>query len=142
MTTKVFNCGKKDMLSVDAASADLRAALLMSNTDADTANDGISNMDDLSLDELDGSGYSRQQLANVTLTVDDDNDRVELDCDDIAFGALGAGTRTVVGLIVYRHVNDDTDSIPWSFHEYASAKTMDGSSFTSQINADGLIQAS
>jgi hypothetical protein len=131
------------MLAVAVASADLRAILCMSNTNADdVADTNIVFLSDLTLDEFDGSGYAREALANITVNKDDANNRAEVDCDDLTYGVLGAGTRTVLGVLIYRHVGADSANIPWSFHQYATAKTMDGSDFTSLIDADGLLQLS
>lgn len=143
MATRVFDAGKVDMLEVAVESADLRAILCMSNSNAGSLTDtAIANVNDITLDELDGTGYAREALTTIAVNLDDANNRAEIDADDLAFGALGAGTRTVIGVLIYRHVTNDADSIPWSFHEYAVAKTMDGSDFTSEVDADGLIQLS
>lgn len=141
MATRVFDAGKVDMLKVNAETADLRVALLMSNSTAGTVADtGISFVSNLTLDEFGGSGYARQVLANKSVNKDDANNRGELDADDVNFGVLGAGLRPVIDVLVYRHVTTDADSIPWSVHTFATAKTMDGSEFIAKIDVDGLIQ--
>lgn len=143
MATRVFDAGKVDMLEVAVESADLRAALVMSTSNVDdVADTAIAFLSDFTLGEFDGSGYAREALANIAVNKDDANGRAEVDCDDLNFGVLGAGTATVIGVLIYRHVGADTANIPWSFHEYATAKTMDGSEFISTIDADGLLQLS
>lgn len=141
MATHWFNAGKKWVLENDMAAADLRAALLMSNTTADTENDGISFVDDITtLDECDGAGYAREALANILASVDDANDRALLDADDLDYGAVGAATRQVVGVLIYVHVTNDADSVPLLWLEYATPKTMDGSNFVAAFHADGVTE--
>jgi len=52
-----------------------------------------------------GSGYSRQDLANVTITQDDTDDEAVLDADDTVFAGLDGAT--IQGVIVYRQVGGD-----------------------------------
>ena len=117
MTTHVFNYAKGEILkgNIDLDGDDIRFMFLMTNTTADTENDGIQAISDITtLDEFDGSGYSAGGFAldNEAVTVDDANDRSEFDADDEDCGALGAGTRSIAGVLVYKFVTDNDDSIP------------------------------
>lgn len=60
--------------------------------------------------EISVASYARQTLASPAVNLDDTNDRVELDCDNIAFGALETG-QTVLAVIYYQQVGGD-DSTP------------------------------
>lgn len=94
-------------------------------------------------DEADCSGYSRQTLANVTVTVDDTNDRVDIDCDDVAFGALSAGNTLAKAVICYDpDTTSGTDStvVPITAHDITL--TTDGSSVTLTIPSGGFARAS
>lgn len=52
------------------------------------------------------SGYGRIALTNEAATEDDTNDWALIDCDDVAFGALGAG-ETIVGWFIFIHTGSD-----------------------------------
>ena len=134
MPTKVFNSAKNAILTAYLAGADLRLALLMTNTTADTENDGIVNVDDITtLDEFDGANYTRKALASEAVATDDANDRAGLDAADVTWTALGAGTRSIAGVLVYDHNTSDADSPVGWWLEFSSAKTPDGSDFTLSI---------
>jgi hypothetical protein len=141
MATHWFNEGKKYVLENGLSGVDVRAAMLMTNTTADTENDGIVNLDDITtLDECDGSGYARVALTGEAITKDDANDRALFDANDVAWGTIGAATRAVAGVLIYVEVGADSADIPLVWLEYASPKTMDGSAFTSTFNAAGISE--
>lgn len=135
MPTFVYNEGKERILALALANmASPRLALLMTNTTADTQNDGISFVGNITtLDEFDGAGYTRKTLASGTVTKDDANDRANLDFADVTWTGLGAGTRSIQGVLLYDHVTNDADSIPVAWLEFATPKTPDGSDFTLAI---------
>lgn len=79
--------------------------------------------------------------ANLTITVDDTNDRVDIDMDDLVYAA-GAGN--AVGAVVICYDPDstggtDADLIPLTKHD--AAVTPDGTDVTFQINASGFYRA-
>lgn len=124
---------------IDLNADDIRIALLSTNTTADTENDAITTVDGITtLDEFDGANYVRKALANEAVNKDDTNDRAEFDADDVTWTSLGAGTRSVAGILVYKHVTNDTDSIPIAWVEVSG--TPDGNDFTVQWNAEGILQ--
>lgn len=138
MATHWFNCGKQLVGKVGFDNLDVRVALLMLNTTADTDNDTITNVDDLTLDEFDGAGYSRKTLSGDVVNRDDVNDRAEYDANDVTWEDLPAGTRSVLGVLVFHHVTNDADSVPLFFLEFSPVKTPDGSDFTAQVDPQGL----
>lgn len=86
------------------------------NRDADT-------LTDASITELGTTittTYARVTLANKSVVVDDTADEAQYIADPIDFGALATG-ETVLGAIVYKLVTDDTDSVPLTFLEIATA---------------------
>jgi hypothetical protein len=91
---------------------DIRALLVMSNTTADTDEDATFIADIGTLDEYDGASYARVALTGEAFAVDTTNDRFGFDADAFVFAALAVGTRQCVGLLLYLHVTDDTDSKP------------------------------
>lgn len=78
-------------------------------------------------------GWNRKSIANasITLTVDDTNDRVDVDIADQTWTAVTAGA--VTDLMVAEDVGGaDTTRIPLTFHDFAI--TPDGSDVTAQVN--------
>jgi hypothetical protein len=75
----------------------------------------------------------RVTLANVTVTVDDTNDRVNIDCDDIVWsGATG----NPISAIVIAYDSDttggtDANIVPLTKHDFAA--TPDGTSITATV---------
>lgn len=56
-----------------------------------------------------GTGYSRQGLANVSVTQNDTNDSAVLDADDTTFSSLDGAD--IQGIIIYKQVGGD-DTTP------------------------------
>jgi predicted outer membrane repeat protein len=127
------------------ATHDMRVMFVMTNTTANTEDDVTSISGFTTLDEMDGSGYTRQALTGEAWAKDATNNRSEFDANDPNFGAVGIGTRQVQAAIVYRHITDDTDSFPVAYFDTVST----GATFpfwtnggTSAIawNAEGIVQ--
>lgn len=105
-----------------------------------------SNKDDDSL--LDAAGlvlitvasYTTQTIASPTVAVDDANDRIVIDCADVAFGDLEAG-QTVKSILIYR--DDAGNGIPLlRIDTDAGAllpRALGGGAFTVSLNAIGLM---
>ncbi|WP_432164869.1 hypothetical protein [Streptomyces sp. bgisy031] len=74
----------------------------------------------------------RKTLANVTVSVDNTNDRVAIDCDDVTWTAAGGSAIGAV-VICYKPDTASADSaiIPLTKHD--CAMTPDGSDFTLTI---------
>lgn len=127
-------------LNLDAG--DIRALLVMSNTTADTDQDADNIADIGTLDEYDGSGYSRATLTGEVVNRDDANNRAEFDVADFTFGAtVAVGTRNAVGFVVYRHVTNDADAILIAYIDSGGFPTNGGGgAFNVTVNAEGLIQ--
>lgn len=144
MATTVYNDFKQRCMAAYFTGADIRIALLMTNTTAGSENDGIVNIADITtLDEFDGANYARQALASEASNKDDANDRAEFDANDVTLTALGAGTRSIAGVMVYEHVDGtDANDLVIGFVQYTTPKVADGSDFTIQWNAEGILQNS
>lgn len=133
-------------LDFDEAGNDIRVLLVMTNTSADTEKDVDTISAFATLDEYDGANYVRKALANQTTVEDEANDRGEFDADDVTWTALGAGTRQCQAAIIYKHVTNDTDSVPLAFIDtVASGPTFpwsgNGGNIVFTWNAEGIIQA-
>lgn len=109
MASFLYQNGLKALLGAsNAETATIRAMLVTSGYSANKDHDFV---DDLTpgTNELNGTGYSRKTLANVTVTADDTNDRVVIDADDVVWTAINAGTAAAVVLFLF--VSNDADSI-------------------------------
>ncbi|MFL6145574.1 MAG: hypothetical protein ACJ72N_27400 [Labedaea sp.] len=80
------------------------------------------------------STMGRKTLASVSVTVDDTNDRVNLDCADITWsGATGNAISDI--LICYdpdTGTGTDADLVPLSWHDFSA--TPDGSDITATVS--------
>lgn len=129
---------------LDWDASDIRVMLCMTNTTADTDQDAGTISAIGTLDEYDGSGYSRHQLAAEAVTRDDPNNRAELGgTSPISFGAtVGAGTRSAAGMMVYKHVDGtaaNDQPIAW-IDTGGFPVNGGGGPFQATINAEGLLQ--
>lgn len=59
--------------------------------------------------ELSATGYSRQTLANKTITVDTTQNRIEYHADNLNFGAVESG-KTIYGILLYIRVGTSDDA--------------------------------
>lgn len=120
--------------------SDPRARLLMTNTTADTENNKATLSAYTTIDSFDGSGASNVALTTEAANLDSGNNRIELDADDVAFGALGNGTRQIQGVLIYFHVTNDADSIPFVFIQFSSNVNPGGATLTVAWDAQGIVQ--
>ena len=118
--------------------------IMLINTSATDAT--LKDLDTFSAIESDGNtaeltsgtnaNYARKSLANgaLTVTIDDTNDRVDVDCADQTWTALGTGTAItdlVTGYDSDSTGGNDTNVVPMTQHDFAI--TPDGSDVTAQI---------
>lgn len=115
------------------------------NTSATDAT--LKDLDTFALVESDGStaeltsgsnaNYARKVLSDassITVTTDDSNDRVDVDCPDQTWTALGAGTAItdlVTGYDSDSTGGTDSNIVPMTQHDFAV--TPDGSDVTAAI---------
>lgn len=91
--------------------------------------------------EADFTNYARKTGLTATLTVDDTNDRVDLDLPDQTWTAAGNGANnTLTKLVVaYEESAAETGRVPLTHHDFSV--TTDGSDLTAQFNAAGFYRA-
>jgi hypothetical protein len=146
MASIFFNKAKQKILQgdIDLNAATIKATLLMSGTDADTNKDADQIKDLSSLDECDGAGYTAggETLANKTCKVDDANDRGVFDADDVTFNGISAGTRDLVGCLIYKSSGTQGDSFPIVYLEFASTLNGNGGDITVNFSTDGIFYSS
>ena len=87
------------------------------------------------------TNYARKTGITGTITVDDTNDRVDVDIPDQTWTSAGGATNnTLTKLIVaYEESAADSGRIPMTHHDFAV--TTDGSDITAQVNAAGFGRA-
>ncbi len=127
-------------------SAVVRAMLIRdtSTYEPDPDHTTIAQLNTGGLVELSASGYSRQTLANKTVTSDTTNDWVKLTADNLNFGNVAAG-QTVSAILFFIRVGADDDSdddIPAIFIDNATNLPLStgGGAFTVTIPSTGLIK--
>lgn len=93
-----------------------------------------------SVTERSTSGWGRKTITNgsVTLTVDDTNDRVDIDIPDQTWTAVTAGAVTDLG--IFEDTGADATRTFLTQHDFAI--TPDGSDVQAQIAAAGFYRAS
>lgn len=98
-------------------------------------------------DEATNSGYARKtldQAGGITVTVDDTNDRVDVDIPDQTWTAVqttgGAWAKLFVCYDNDTTGGNDTNIVPLTSHDFAV--TPDGSDITAQIATSGFFRAS
>jgi hypothetical protein len=106
-----------------------RALLTMTNFDFDTDR-SQTDLDDCSLDEMDGSGYARKDMT-MSVAVDTTNHKVKITQAGhlLSLGALSNGTRAVSGLLVYYDpdgTDTDTQNVPVWWFPLASSQNPGG----------------
>lgn len=96
-------------------------------------------------DEADATNYVRKTAASVTPTVDDTNDRLDVDFADITWTALGGASNNTLAKLLVCYDPDttggtDADIIPLTAHDFSV--TTDGTDVTAVVAAAGFYRAS
>ena len=143
MANFAYTYGKLQIMNgaIDFSSDDIRIMLVMTNSTADTDQD-VDFIDQIgTLDEMDGANYVRKALASEATAADDPNNRAEFTADPVTWTALGAGTREVLGAVIFKFVTNDADSIALAYIDtggFPFAAT--GADVTITPNAEGFLQ--
>ena len=92
--------------------------------------------------EATNTGYARKTGLTVTPTLDDTNNRVDLDIPDQTWSAVANdGTGAISKLVVFYEVAAaDGTRVPLTCHDFAV--TPDGSDIVAQVAAAGFFRAS
>lgn len=88
--------------------------------------------------EKSDGGYARKTGLTGTITVDNTNDRVDVDIPDQTWTSL-SGTAVTDLIVAYEEAAADANRIPLTAHDFAV--TPDGSDVTAQFNASGFYRA-
>ena len=156
MADFVFNIAKGRIVeyynrvkSNDPANSALIIVAIDANGDTDTT---MKDRDDLAAllggtaNEVTNTNYARKTLADsdlAALSVDDANDRFDIDIPDQTWSAVAAGDDWTDLIICYdpdTTGGDDSAIIPLTCHDFAV--TPDGSDIVAQIATAGFFRAS
>lgn len=152
MASFVFNVAKEKILTAacnlgNGSALDIRAIICCNNTtNAGTSQDATT-ISGITLDEYDGSGYSRADLntsaTNFGVSKDDANDRAEWhlgDASPVSFGSTVAADSggSIDGVLFYVHVTNDTDSWPLCYDDSVTGNG-GGGALTYTENAEGVF---
>lgn len=88
--------------------------------------------------EVSGAGYSRATLGTKSENIDDANDRIVYSCANPNFGNIAAG-ETVTGMVVFREVTNDSDSILIACYTFTGVGAGAVNPFIVTVPADGLL---
>lgn len=86
------------------------------------------------------TNYARKTGLTGSITVDDSNDRVDVDIPDQTWSSLGPGNALTKLVVAYEESPADTGRIPLTHHDFTP--TPDGSDLTAQFAAAGFYRAS
>lgn len=91
--------------------------------------------------EANFTNYARKTPITGTLTVDQANDRVDLDIPDQTWTSAGGGVNNTLAKLVvfYEEAAADGTRIPVSAHDFVT--TTDGTDLAAQIAAAGIARA-
>lgn len=144
MASFVYTRAKKNIAdgTIDLDTHDIRVLLVKvaGSTTTDTEADAATISAFTTLGELVATDYARKALANEAVNEDTGNDRAEFDADDVTWTALGGAANDTIGAaVVYKHVTNDTDSIPIAYIDLTDTPT-NGGDVTIQWNVEGIVQ--
>lgn len=144
MADLVFNVAKGKTAEKVADSPNSLGMMLLKVAEADaTLRDRTTLADILAAanTEANFTNYARKTAITGTVTIDQANDRVDVDMPDQTWVAAGGGTNnTLVKLIVYiDEGGTDATRIPLTAHDFAV--TTDGTDLTAQVAAAGFYRA-
>jgi hypothetical protein len=138
MTSHWFDKALTNLInSYMVSGATVKAILCMTNTTADTVFNAAT-VSALTLDECDGTNYSRQTLSSLNAIQDDPDTEGVFDANDITFASLGAGSRASQGVLLMKFGTSDSDSVPLVWVEFSSPVTHDGTDFSVVWNSSGI----
>lgn len=142
MADLIFNIAKGAFVEKIRDGASNVLVLLLKAADTDDAmrdTDTVAALLATAADEATDASYGRKTGITGTITVDDTNNRVDVDIPDQTWTAL-AGDNITDLVIAYEESAADSGRIPLSLHDFPI--TVDGSDVTAQFNAAGFARAS
>jgi hypothetical protein len=142
MVDFVFNIAKGAFVEKFRDAAANGGILLLTAADTDDAmrdTDDVAALLATAANEATDGSYSRRINLTGTISVDDTNNRVDVDLPDQTWTAL-AGAAILDLVVFYNEAGTDSTRIPLTLHDFAV--TPDSSDVTVQFNASGFARAS
>jgi hypothetical protein len=145
MADQVFNIAKGAFVEKFRDSAAQGLILLLKTAEADAT---LIDYDTIALIlaganvECDFTNYARKTGLTGTITVDDTNNRVDVDIADQTWTSAGGGTNNniVKAIFAYQESAADSGRVPLAHYDFVV--TTDGSNLTLEVNASGALRAS
>lgn len=147
--TSIYNSTKVKLIngSIDLDTDTIRVALVSNTTSYTPDVDNETFVSDVldggtTATEFSGSGYSRQTLANTSVTQDNTDDEGVFDADDTTFSGIDGDT--IQSVLVYKQVGGD-DTTPGDDPLIANVTSSDfpltanGGDVTISWNAEGIL---
>lgn len=155
MADFVYNIAKGKIVEYAArvnANDPTNAVLTLAVIDTSETDGTLRDLDTLALvlanvntAEVTNTNYARKnidQSGSITVTVDDTNDRTDIDMPDQTWSSVASGDSWTDLLVTYDSDSgsgDDTNIVPMTQHDFAV--TPDGSDITVAFNAAGFARA-
>lgn len=150
---KVFNIALGNLKNYASQVGVGNAAFIMlllksTGLEADSAlldHDNISVLLAATNDECDFTNYARKTISSVVgITVDDTNNRVDVDIADQTWTSAGGASNNTIGAVVLAFDPDttsgtDTTLVPVA--KWECGTTTDGTNFTAVVNAAGAVRS-
>jgi hypothetical protein len=145
MADQVFNIAKGSFIEKFRDSAAAGGLMLLKTAESDATlidYDTLAQILGGSNVEADFTNYARKTGLTGTITVDDTNNRVDLDIPDQTWSAAGGASNNTLAKAIFFYQESAADSgrVPISHHDFVV--TTDGSDVTLQVNAAGIARAS
>ena len=144
MADGIFNIAKGAFVEKVRDGGAALLVLLLKVNEAETAlrdHDAVAAMLVAANTEADFTSYARKTGITGTITVDDTNDRVDVDAPDQTWNPAGGATNNTLTKLIfaYEELAADSGRIPLSHHDYP--ETTSGGAITAQLNASGFARA-
>ena len=137
MAETIFNSAKKDLAdgTLDWGTSDVRSLLLTGSVTIDPDDVSISDLLAAPNTEASDASYGRVTLAGEAVTVDNTNDRADLEASTLDYGSLDNETPTA--LVIYRHVDgtNGNDALI-SIHDTGFGDPSNGAGYTIAFPTD------
>lgn len=146
MADFVFNIAKGAVAEMARDGASNFLILLLKASIADATQKDVDDVAALlgtaGVTEADFTNYARKTGLTATITVDDTNDRVDVDLPDQTWAVAGGATNNnlVKAVVAYQNSAADAGRVPCTQHDFVETTT--GSDITIQFNAAGFFRAS
>ncbi len=143
MPSFMFNEAKKEFLNgtLDWDSQNFKAMLVTSGYTPDKDDIFVS---ELGANELSGSGYvagfngaGRVVITGKVVSKDDTTDRAYLDCDDVSWVGINAGT--IRALVIIQEVTSDADSKLIAYLQLSADQATNGADIRIKIPTSGWL---